>query len=53
LSDVGKTHLHKSFHCFGEKQNIVSFKSHLPLRKSEISDLVHFDDNAGFVRTST
>jgi len=28
LSDVGKTHLQKSSHCFGGKQTRVSFKSH-------------------------
>jgi len=42
-----------SSHCFGEKQNRVSFKSHLPLRKSEIGDLVHFDDNNVDMMTKT
>jgi len=46
LTDVGKANLQKSSHCFVGKKNRVSFKSHLPLRKSEIGDLVHSDDNS-------
>jgi len=46
LSNVGKAHLQKSPHCFGGKKNRVSFKSHLPLRKSERGDLAHSDENS-------
>jgi len=41
LFDVGKAYLQKSSHCFGGKKNRVSFKNHLPSRKSEICDLAH------------
>jgi len=44
LFGVKKAHLQKYSHCFAGKQNRVSFKSHRPSRKSEIRDLVHFDD---------
>jgi len=53
LSDVGKAHLQKSSHCFVGKKNKVSFKSHLPLRKSEIGDLDHSDDNNVDMMTKT
>ena len=45
LSAVGKAHLQKSSHCFGGKQTRMSFKSHLPSRKSERGNLAHFNDN--------
>ena len=31
----------------------MSFKSHLPSRKSEIGDLVHYDDNSVDMMTKT
>jgi len=53
LSDVGKAHLQKSSHCFGGKKNRVSFKSHLPSRKSERGDLAHSDENSVDMMTKT
>jgi len=53
LSDVGKTHLQKSSHCFGGKQTRVSFKSHLPSRKSDRGDLAHSDWNSVDMITKT
>ena len=46
LADVGKPNLQKISHCSVGKQNRVSFKSHQPLRKSEIGDLVHSNDKS-------
>ena len=48
LSDVGKANLQKSSRCFVGNQNRVSFKSHLPSKKS-----VHYDDNSVDMMTKT
>ena len=52
LSGVKNVYLEKCSHCFAGKQNRVSFKTHPPLRKSEILDLVH-SDVCGQMKTRT
>jgi len=52
LFGVKKEHLQKCSHCFVGKQNRVSFKSHIPSRKLEIGDLVHFENNNDYMMTN-
>jgi len=52
FSGVKKAQLHKCSHCFVGKKNRVPFKSRLPSKKSEIGDLVHYDDSSVVMMTN-